>query len=125
MRNFHAIGRALKEKFDGASLVRFINKKHKLKRINRDMKKPTKKDLVYNFQLCLFSAKANYFFMMMMMIMIMIYLDKHYNLGFCNARSQQVDMGFHKDTILTPIKPVYFCIPYSFSLPFRDNKNIH
>lgn len=47
MRNFHAIGRALKEKFDGASLVRFINKKQKLKRINRDMKKPTKKDLVY------------------------------------------------------------------------------
>jgi hypothetical protein len=46
--------------------------------------------------------------MMMMMIMIMIYLDKHYNLGFCNARSQQVDMGFHKDTILTPIKPVFF-----------------
>nr|UJP31530.1 putative Wnt family member 4 [Geukensia demissa] len=47
IRNFRAIGKFLKEKFDGASLVQFINKKRKLKRINRDMKKPTKKDLVY------------------------------------------------------------------------------
>lgn len=47
MRAFRAIGTALKEKFDGASLVKINKQKSKLKPISRDMKRPTKKDLVY------------------------------------------------------------------------------
>ncbi|KAK3098176.1 hypothetical protein FSP39_016897 [Pinctada imbricata] len=47
MRNFRLIGQFLKDKFDGASLVKYNKRKNKLKRRTRDMKKPTKKDLVY------------------------------------------------------------------------------
>lgn len=47
MKEFRSIGAYLKEKFDGASLVQLSKKKNKLKRISKNMKKPTKKDLVY------------------------------------------------------------------------------
>ncbi|OWF48432.1 protein Wnt-4-like [Mizuhopecten yessoensis] len=47
MKSFRAIGAKLKAKFDGASLVKVNKKRRKLKRITIDMKKPTKKDLVY------------------------------------------------------------------------------
>lgn len=47
LKSFEYIGKSLKEKFDGASLVRYIENKRKLKRINNNMKRPTKKDLVY------------------------------------------------------------------------------
>ncbi|KAL3867034.1 hypothetical protein ACJMK2_044271 [Sinanodonta woodiana] len=47
MLPFRKIGDELKEKFDGASLVKYNQKKQKLKSISRLMKKPTKKDLVY------------------------------------------------------------------------------
>ena len=47
MKSFRSIGAVLKDKFDGASLVKFSNKRKKLKRISKDMKKPTKSDLVY------------------------------------------------------------------------------
>lgn len=47
MKDFRSIGAYLKDKFDGASLVQYIIPKNKLKRISKNMKKPTKKDLVY------------------------------------------------------------------------------
>lgn len=47
MKDFRSIGAYLKDKFDGASLVQYIIPKNKLKRIRKNMKKPTKKDLVY------------------------------------------------------------------------------
>lgn len=47
MKDFRSIGAYLKEKFDGASLVQYNMSKNKLKRISKNMKKPTKKDLVY------------------------------------------------------------------------------
>ena len=47
MGAFREIGQNLKQKFDGASQVKYSKRKHKLKRKTKDMKKPTKKDLVY------------------------------------------------------------------------------
>lgn len=47
MRPFRAIGTALKEKFDGASLMKINRRGSKLRPISRDMKRPTRKDLVY------------------------------------------------------------------------------
>ncbi|XP_045216271.1 protein Wnt-4-like [Mercenaria mercenaria] len=47
MRPFRAIGSALKEKFDGASLMKINKRGSKLRPISKDMKRPTRKDLVY------------------------------------------------------------------------------
>ena len=61
MKPFREIGAALKEKFDGASHVRLNRRKQKLRPIHRDMKKPTKKDLVYVDQspdFCNFDARS-------------------------------------------------------------------
>ncbi|KAH3837426.1 protein Wnt-4-like [Dreissena polymorpha] len=47
MRPFRDIGNALKEKFDGASLMKVHRRKLKLRPISPDMKRPTRDDLVY------------------------------------------------------------------------------
>ncbi|CAG5127335.1 unnamed protein product, partial [Candidula unifasciata] len=47
MRSFREIGAALKQKFDGASFVRWDKKRNRLKRYTGKQKRPTKKDLVY------------------------------------------------------------------------------
>ncbi|CAH1797263.1 unnamed protein product [Owenia fusiformis] len=47
MGNFKEVGSILKEKFDGASQVKFSKKKNRLLPIGKNQKKPTKKDLVY------------------------------------------------------------------------------
>ncbi|GFS02389.1 protein Wnt [Elysia marginata] len=47
MKPFRRIGSLLKNKFDGASVVRWDNSRSKLKRITNLHKRPTKKDLVY------------------------------------------------------------------------------
>ncbi|KAL8566506.1 hypothetical protein ACOMHN_012324 [Nucella lapillus] len=47
LRSFRAIGAALKDKFDGASFVRFDNKRRRLKRVTKQQKQPRKNDLVY------------------------------------------------------------------------------
>ncbi|KAK6180500.1 hypothetical protein SNE40_012645 [Patella caerulea] len=47
MKTFRAIGTALKNRFDGASLVKMDKRKKRLKRLSRLQKRPTKKDLVY------------------------------------------------------------------------------
>ncbi|CAL1528201.1 unnamed protein product [Lymnaea stagnalis] len=47
MRSFRDIGAALKQKFDGASYVRWDKSRKRLKRITDKQKRPTKRDLVY------------------------------------------------------------------------------
>ena len=47
MKPFREIGTVLKQKFDGATLVHVNKRKNKLRPISRDMKRPTRKDLVY------------------------------------------------------------------------------
>lgn len=47
MESFRATGSYLFKRYDGASHVKMSRKKHKLKPVNKFMKKPTKKDLVY------------------------------------------------------------------------------
>ena len=45
--DFRAVGHLLKERFDGASKVRFVKRITKLRPVSRRQKKPTKRDLVY------------------------------------------------------------------------------
>ncbi|XP_067665538.1 protein Wnt-4-like [Haliotis asinina] len=47
MKAFRKIGSALKARFDGASIVRVDRNRLKLKRLNKNQKRPTKRDLVY------------------------------------------------------------------------------
>lgn len=47
MKPFRVVGYQLKQKFDGATKVKMGRRKKKLKRVNREMKRPTKQDLVY------------------------------------------------------------------------------
>ena len=47
MAPFREIGRHLKQKFDGASMVTLNTKKSKLKPVDRRIKKPAKDELVY------------------------------------------------------------------------------
>ena len=47
MRAFRSIGTVLKDRFDGASLMKINRRKSKLRPISKDMKKPTRNDLVY------------------------------------------------------------------------------
>ncbi|CAG0912581.1 unnamed protein product [Notodromas monacha] len=47
MRNFRAVGNALFDKFEGATLVRYKMQKNRLRPTEKYIKKPTKRDLVY------------------------------------------------------------------------------
>ena len=47
MAPFREIGKHLKQKFDGASMVRLNGKKKRLKPVDKRIKKPAKEDLVY------------------------------------------------------------------------------
>ncbi|WAQ98818.1 WNT4-like protein [Mya arenaria] len=47
MRPFRSVGSVLKEKFDGASLMKVHRRKNKLRPVSKNMKRPSKQDLVY------------------------------------------------------------------------------
>ena len=49
LSSFRKIGNELSQKFDGATHMSYVQKKHKsrLRPSKRDIKKPSKKDLVY------------------------------------------------------------------------------
>ena len=47
LKSFRTVGTYLKDKFDGASLVKMNKKRTKLRRIGKHQKRPTRKDLVY------------------------------------------------------------------------------
>ena len=47
MPSFQEVGEHLKDRFEGASRVKLGKRKHKLRPISKEMKRPTHQDLVY------------------------------------------------------------------------------